>query len=638
MKTNNRLRYWTQLLLLLFVGFHVNAQHDSVKARVLIDQAWELRFESPNRSIALADSALIYSKGKTFPLLTARAYRVKALAMVIDEQIVDGMPNYDSAITYARLAGNKEYEASCYSLMAGMYGDHADFDQAIELYLRGYTVALQSGNKKMIAMLSNNLAESYLADNRDDSIVYSYFNIAYTNSIAAQDYAFAAMVEANVAQLNITSGNTADASEHLRLAAELMTRDTSDQYRLGTTLHVLASVYLQLDSFEIAIQLAEKSLAIMDALHRPDNALRPLSVIAEAYIALNKMAEAKAYSNRLLHDALEQNAKLYVRDGYKCLSSIARVENDPISALQYYEQYKLWNDSVFRIERERMIANMEIRAQLAQHELELQYETAKKDAENINLKDRNETLQRDRLLAVLACLVFLALGALLYFSNRKTKKINTELEHEKKLVEKQAHEKSVLVHEIHHRVKNNLTLLKSLLFLQAKATTHEEVKSILEECQTRIQSMAIVHSNLYGENANGMLEVPAFAEMLFGELAASFRANENDLAFEVSGNCRDVSIEQSVALGLILNELATNSIKYAFSNVKEPLIEVRISETPDNIIIEYYDNGPGLPEGTSLETGGFGFRLIRILSQQLDATSEYQHIMGNQVFKLTLKV
>lgn len=626
------------LLAMLISAGNIAAQQDSVTARVLIDRAWDLRFSAPGQSLQYADSALHISVRIRHPLLTARAYRAKALVLVIDERILEGMPLYDSAIVYARIAGSLEYEASCFSLMAGMYGDHGDYDRAIELYAQGLDAANRSGDKTSIAILSNNLAESYVAGNRGDSLALRYYETSLRNCEEEKNWAFGAMVAANIAQLAASQHRHEQAAGMLGAARELMQRDTSDQYRYATTLHVLADVYLQLDSLDKAIDMGLRSLQIMDELQRPDNALRPLSVLARAYIQKRDLANAKLFSARLLNESILQNAKLFIRDGYKCLSDIAKTENNPQDALKYYELYKAWNDSVFRMEREQSISDMEIRAQLARKEMELKYESDKKDAENNNLKERNESLKRERLLAIFSCVVFLALGILLYFLYRKKQKINAELQEEKKTVEKQAHEKSILVHEIHHRVKNNLTLLKSLLFLQSKTSAHEEVKRILEECQARIQSMALVHSNLYGENENGMLEVRAFAELLLSELSASFKAQEHDIAFEIEGTCRDVNIAQSVPLGLVLNELATNSIKYAFTDVQEPLISVQISETAGSIHIVYSDNGPGLPNGFDADKGGFGFRLLHILSQQLNATLRYERGEQGPVFRITIPV
>lgn len=609
---------------------------DSTRARLEGLLAWELRFSKPAEAIELADSEILLAKQLNDPLRLADGYRVKALTLVIAEKIPDGMADYDTALVYARKAGSLYYQASCYSLMAGMYGDHGDYDKAIELYAAGLTLAQQTNDPHLIATLSNNLAESYQSDGRETTLVQQYFSMALENSMKSGHWADAAMNAGNLAREYLNIGDTSAADAALTQAVELMNRDRSDVYRYGTTLHVLASVYLDLGKNGVAEMYALASLRIMDSLQRPDNALRPLTVLTSIYIAEKNLPQAERTATRLLNDGLAQHAKLYIRDGYKALSDIARLKKNDAEALRYYELYKAWNDSVFRADRERSISDMETRAALAQKELAVKYETEKKEAENANLKARNENLQSEKLLAIAACLVFVLLGVLLWLANRKKQKINAELEAEKKIVERQAQEKSMLVHEIHHRVKNNLTMLKSLLYLQSRASSQHEVKEILSECQARIQSMALVHQNLYGETDAGTLDFTAFLQSLFAELSNSFQSSEGDVSFSVTGHCPPMNISHSIALGLVMNELVTNSLKYAFAAQEDGEIRVDMHSTDQQLRIRYSDNGPGLPKPFDLAEGGFGFRLLDLLSRQLNAQLTYARENEESVFVLVL--
>lgn len=614
------------------------AQTDTARARLMGLLAWELKFQDPARAITLADQALAIGKKRNDYLIMADAYRVKALTQVIEEQVSAGLANYDSCLVCANKIQRLDYVASCYSLMAGMYGDYGDYDKAIELYAKGLSVAQKLGEPLWIATLANNLAEVYQSQGMNTKLVQANFELALENSIKMQSWARAAMNSANLAKEYYLRKDVAQAQEELKRTIELFNKDLSNAYQVGTTSHVLSDIYFGLADYVSAERYALSSLHIMDSLKRRDNALRPLSVLTQVYIQQGRLDKAAAYAQRLLRDAKTQQAKIYIRDGYKALSDIARANNKALQALEYYEQYKSWNDSVFNAEREKRISDMELQAELAQKELLVKYETDKKNTENAFLHEQNRGLRRRMLISVAAIILFLGLGTALFRSNRLKQKINAALKQEKELVEQQAIEKTMLVHEIHHRVKNNLTMLKSLLYLQARSSKQDETKRILQESQARIQSMALIHQSLYDQNEKGQLDFVQFTKQLLTELCSGYRMQEADVQFKVSGQCRDLQLQQAIPLGLIINELATNSLKYAFKDLDNGLISVHVSERPGFLTIQYTDNGPGLPEVFDLSQGGFGFKVMQILSQQLGAEISYEKKPGASNFRVELPI
>ncbi|MBI3133729.1 MAG: hypothetical protein HYZ14_03550 [Bacteroidetes bacterium] len=612
--------------------------HDTSRARIYGLLAWEYRFINTALALDYADRELATGRQYYHPLLLADGYRIKALAYVIEEKIVAGLALYDSSLTYARQANSLAIEASCYSLIAGMYGDHGDFHKSIEYYSMGLEVAEKLQDPALIASLSNNLAEAFQSSGRNPELSQKYFLQALSNSMQIENWPLAGMNSANLAQDYINSGNRVLALQELKRAVDLVYRDTTNRYQFATNCHILASVYFDLDSLERAEFLALKSLSGMTELNRPANALRPLSTLTNLYVQKRDFSSARIYAARMLDFAEFQGAKLYIRDAYKALSEIARIEGDYKTALDYFEKYKVWNDSVFEVGREQSIANVELKAELARQELEIKYETEKKTVENQNLSDKNQNLVYTIVLVIFTGAAFLALTVLLYFSNQKKNRINAELQEQKKKVEQQAVEKGMLVHEIHHRVKNNLTMLKSLLYLQAKSAQDEFAQKILAETQARIQSMALVHQNLYEEGNNGRLDFVEFLESLFAELMTGFDRSDPEIEFKVSGTCDELTISQAIPLGLIMNELCTNSLKYAFQKVENPVIQVVLTQRANVLEIQYSDNGPGLGEAAAQGKGGFGFKLLQILTRQLDTRLVYTKTDQLSVFTLRLEI
>ncbi len=199
-----------------------------------------------------------------------------------------------------------------------------------------------------------------------------------------------------------------------------------------------------------------------------------------------------------------------------------------------------------------------------------------------------------------------------------------ELEVEKLNVIRQLEQKEILMQEVHHRVKNNLTFLKSLLYLRARATNDAEVRLILDECQARIQSMALVHQNLYDVQDASEVDFDIFLKELFFELESMFDQDRSNIKIKLAVSDFKVDVKLSVFLGLILNEMITNSFKYAFPNGEEGSIFVQLRQVSEHFELTYSDSGLGFGEGFDFKTSpGFGFKLINILLSQMDAQMQY---------------
>ncbi|MBK7959366.1 MAG: hypothetical protein IPK03_15500 [Bacteroidetes bacterium] len=547
---------------------------DTLRARLTGELAWELKFVETERAIELANREIQIGKAYQHQLILAEGYRVKGLALVIQEKIIPGMACYDSSVLYAQKAKNTSYEISCYNLIGGMYNDHGDFDKSIEFYRKGLTLAQKTNDPKLIAILSNNLAETYQSSNRSTELVQRYLMLALDNSKQSKNWLAAGMNAANLALEFAKLGQMRKAEIVLKESIDLMNLNSAKSYQYGTTCHVLSSVFYELGDMNACIHYAQISIQIMDSLKQPDNALRPMTNLAHAFVRLKDISNAQLYATRLLSDAKKRNAKLYIRDGYKTLAEIAELKGDTKLALEHYKRYKTYNDSIFEINRERNITNMEAMAALSKNEQEIKFKTMQQSLENVNLKNQNSGLQKQRMLILILCLVFAALIVMLYKSNRAVSRVNIDLEKAKARVERQVVEKGIMVKEIHHRVKNNLTMLKGLLYLQAKSSNHSETKITLEECQLRIENMALVHQKLYEESDLAQLNLKDFLETMFRQLEILYLGANRNVEFKLSGDSVLLNVSTAIPLGLMMNELITNSFKYAFQQVDTGIISI----------------------------------------------------------------
>lgn len=181
-------------------------------------------------------------------------------------------------------------------------------------------------------------------------------------------------------------------------------------------------------------------------------------------------------------------------------------------------------------------------------------------------------------------------------------------------------EKEILLREIHHRVKNNLQVVSSLMKLQARAAREADVQIAFEECQQRIQSMALIHEQLYESIDFADVDFPEYIRQLSQRLFRSYQVNPGQVDLRTDVGPVRLGVDIAVPCGLILNELLSNSLKYAFPDDRSGSVTIRVEKMQDESIqMTICDDGVGLPPDVGFwSTKTLGLRLVRLLVRQLD--------------------
>ena len=206
-----------------------------------------------------------------------------------------------------------------------------------------------------------------------------------------------------------------------------------------------------------------------------------------------------------------------------------------------------------------------------------------------------------------------------------------EREHIENKLKKSLEEKEILLKEIHHRVKNNLQIISSLLNLQSRYITDEKMLDIYKESQNRVKSMAIIHEKLYQSKDLAKIDFGDYVKSLILDLFHSYGVEKDLIQLDV--NIKDILLDINTAIpcGLIVNELVTNSIKHGFSlhnasighNEIKDKISVNVSEDDEFYTMTIYDNGVGFPKDLNFQnTDSLGMQLVINLANQLKGTVE----------------
>ena len=199
-------------------------------------------------------------------------------------------------------------------------------------------------------------------------------------------------------------------------------------------------------------------------------------------------------------------------------------------------------------------------------------------------------------------------------------------------------EKEALLKEVHHRVKNNMQIINSLLSLESSHVDDEMARAILVDCQNRVKSMSLVHEKLYMSSDLANVDFPEYLKSLVTNISSSYNIDPKRITIEVYAEELRLPIDAAIPCGLIVNELITNSVKHAFPDDRQGMIKVSLYSTDiDRWIVEVSDNGVGIREDLNIEMATtLGLQLVKVLVSQINGSTEIKNDSGT-TFRISFK-
>ena len=244
-----------------------------------------------------------------------------------------------------------------------------------------------------------------------------------------------------------------------------------------------------------------------------------------------------------------------------------------------------------------------------------------------NFEASNEAFKNTKLFNIVLCF----LSSLAFNISLVRESIGQE-----NLIKKMLKEKEVLLAEVFHRVKNNMNIVTSLLNLKKEISESQEVKDALEDCRNRVFSMALVHQTIFNNNSIVELNFKSYIESLTLEIKNSLGSNK-PVDIQLDADVVMLDLSSAIPCGLILNELITNSFKYAVDGDKTLKIEIKLRHHNNVVELEVRDNGKGLMENSLQNKFSLGMELINSLSEQIDGTHKFTNDKG-LVFNLSFRL
>ncbi len=533
----------------------------------------------------------------------------------------------DYAFIYEKIAlesDSLKYKAKADNFIGMCYYMNGEVEKAIKYYVAGIKKFETLKDTYFVAMLHNNIGAAYQLRKKPEETI-KYYQKALKGFEEVKDTLWMANLYNNISIQKNELGLYQEELDYKQKAMDIYIAQKDTQMILLTKGN-LAHTYFKLGEYKKSLLNAE------DYLNSPYNeagqSARATVLLAYAY-TLQKMGEQTKSMNivKEAKDIAEKNGfKEITMKAHQHLASLYEGQNNYKQAYFHFTAFHTLQDTIFNQKKDETI-----------NDLLVKYDSDKKDADIILLNAENElkNLQIAQSNTTKWALIFgLFLVSLLAFLTWRLKNIkaknNIELTSKNQQISKALEEKNILLREIHHRVKNNLQVISSLLKLQSQYIEDEGAIKAIAEGRNRVHSMALLHQNLYKEdNLTGVNMKEYFTNLIEG-LFDAYKITDIKLVTEIEDLTLD--IDTVIPLGLIANELVSNALKHAFENVENGILVVKLLEKDGYLILNVKDNGNGYDENLVAEgKKSFGQKLIKSLSDKLEAVVQVTTTTGTDV-------
>lgn len=503
---------------------------------------------------------------------------------------------FDKATAGYTALGNKRGQATTLFKIAWVATKRGEPDKALAANLKASALMEELGDKRGMAGAYERIADNLSGQGElDRAMDYAQkaIDICEANHID-DEMVYALSTAGNV---KIAGSKFQESFNYFDRALELAKSLKFSEISLADFMNNRGNALKKLGRYNEALTEYKNCLSIAQKTNYPNAIAASIANLGEVNLLLGNYKEALPYQLLTVKMQEENNDLSNLTENYLHVSNIYEHLGDYKSALAFQKKALMIRDSIASL---RNNENMS--------ELLTQYETKKKEA--TILSQQKEIAQQEKMqwmgggILVLLAGLFI-FGIIAYRVRVKRNKI---------LAAKNA-ENELLLKEIHHRVKNNLEVVSSLLALQSAQTKDPNTRNAMRESQNRVRSIGIVHQQLYNGKNSGAIRVKDYFLNLSESILDSFGAGER-VKVELDIQEIKLDIDTAVPLGLIVNELVTNTLKYAFPPGQIGHLSIRLQKREENLVrLEVADDGIG-KSGNTLGTG-FGSQLISLLTRQL---------------------
>ncbi|MFD1614781.1 tetratricopeptide repeat-containing sensor histidine kinase [Gelatiniphilus marinus] len=527
--------------------------------------------------------------------------------------------NFDKALKGYTEIDDKKGQATTYFKIGWVHKRQGNIEAALKVDLKALKLMESIDDKLGIAGAYNRISEDLTKQGRlEEAYEYALKTITLCKKQNFNEelaYAYTAAGDTQIAMGN-SEASFGYFDEALNLAKSL----NFSIFDIINFSNNRANALKRMGKYDEAKAAYETALSTAQDVNY-GNAIYVITAnLGEINLLLGNYEAALKYQLQTVATQESQGDVSNLTENYHHLSTIyEKLENYPL-ALEFQKKALVMRDSTAKIESDKTMSA-----------LMTQFETEKKD-QTINAQNTQIAQQRKTQMLYIAIATIFALGLLgMFFSFKNIRKKREALQTLNEALDAKNRQNELLLKEIHHRVKNNLEMVKGLIALQSAHLEDSATKDAMIASQNRVQSMGIIHQKLYQGTNLGAIEMKDYFLNLGDGILDSFNA-ENRVQIECIMEQLELDVDTAVPIGLIVNELLTNAIKYAFPNTENGIISIQLEQQSNSTLhLKVTDNGVGKVLGGVPKGTGFGSQLIQLLTQQLNGTMQENNEKGTSV-------
>jgi len=528
--------------------------------------------------------------------------------------------------------------AMMYNHLGIIYDYQGNYKMALDYYFKALRINEKLGIVNEIGSTHGNIGIIYYYM-EDYTLALKHQQKQLDMAIESQDQRGIAAGYYNLGNIFESQGDLDKAIENYILGLE--TNETlGEKQGIANGYFNLGNAYTRQQVYEMAKEYHLSAIRISEGIGYKKGVARSCYSLGHIYFLTNLNSSALKYLHRSLTLSEELGYPEISRPTAAELSEIYAYRNDYRRAYDYHLMFKTLDDSLNDADNVKEITQMEMQYDFDQQQQEIEFQQAQERMANQEELKRQK-IMRNSFIAGFGLVVLLGFFILRGYFQKK--RANTLLADQKEEIQTMndrlvdsLDEKEVLLKEIHHRVKNNLQIISSLLNLQSHNIEDETVKDAVKEGQSRVKSMALIHQTLYQSDRLARIDFQSYLEQLVGFLGSSYKGQGIITSINATGITLD--IDTAIPIGLIINELVSNAFKYAFDGSDHG--EIKVSVTPqdkEDYLLSVADNGKGLPAGLDInKSDSLGLKLVNILTRQLKGELHVESDKG-AIFEIRFK-
>lgn len=512
--------------------------------------------------------------------------------------------------------GDKKIQMAAYNSLGIYNNDRGNNVTATEYYIKSLTLARELNDTFGILRPYVNLTGIFLEQNRTEkSLEYGLNGLQLSQEF--KHTRAEGFLRNNIAMAFIEQGNPQKAEEHLLASLEIA-KEFNEPERIARIHSNLCRVNQMKESYNTAKMHCEQASNYLSKIDNPRSEMLHSIQYGWYYFKVNDLTNAQQKAERALTLGDAASIEQHKSGAYELLHSIFKKRGEYEKALAANEQYMALNFSTENIEKNTKIARLEdehLSLLKEKEEIESKMQIAQLEKESIlSTAQRNYALGLAFILGIL--------GIALYFwlnyksrTNKILQEKNANIEEQNMVIQEALVLKETLLKEIHHRVKNNLQIISSLLNLQTKKISDENVLETINEGKNRVEAMSLIHQNLYQSDHLTAIKMQDYLEQLMSHLDRSFKNNTKDIKFKIDAPDVSFDIDTAIPIGLIVNELVSNSYKHAFQEKDHGTINILLKTVgQEKFCLQVIDDGKGMDTNVNLKKSkSLGLKLVNSL-------------------------